>query len=531
MMVQSPLQLYSLLLGIKHYDAIWTILSKLGLVYLPFLVLMARGLVMLMEAPIDISADKSLRRTLMQGFTMMMVFFLGLKPMVPLDVKEISYQPICAVATKAVSKKTGTTYDDTFGDIQFGDLQVPLLLGLSLDVASGLTHAVTSKVPCTQNIDQLMHTISLTHFSHDLKTEVQQFDQECYWPAMQQMTHQHPEQDEKIKTKVTGDLKKYGKDDTGWMGSHLLQDLYYSDLRAHQEVAAFPYQEGGDYSLPSIDHNIKKGLQSKPAHGYPTCSSWWSDSTKGLEVRIVDAVDEQGVTNGHLNQTKPNVLSRMVAWVTHAHPDVSDAGASSNDIIARRALSATPQMQDAQRDFGGGLRAHITNVALELGALEKNVLTNPFNTGQAQEILPIVQALMLWAVLLIFPVVMIVANYQTKILSGLLFLLFGLQFSSAIWELLTMLHNFLSDSLSYFSFSNPQQKPILNSIFVFLYYGLPLFLSAAMGTTGVVMGGALSEIVGRSVSGFEPIHQTKAIDAGKVVDTVSKGVSSVGGSS
>ena len=68
MMVQTPLELYTVVLGFKYYDLMWEMFRVFGLVYLPFVGLMITGLTKPFEVPIGYGADLAMRRTVIDFF-------------------------------------------------------------------------------------------------------------------------------------------------------------------------------------------------------------------------------------------------------------------------------------------------------------------------------------------------------------------------------------------------------------------------------------------------------------------------------
>jgi len=83
MMVQSPLELYTTFLGFKYYDLIWTVCSRFGIAYLPFLMLMVNSLTKPFETAIGNGADISFRRTFIEFILMTLVCYLAVAPAYP----------------------------------------------------------------------------------------------------------------------------------------------------------------------------------------------------------------------------------------------------------------------------------------------------------------------------------------------------------------------------------------------------------------------------------------------------------------
>lgn len=495
MMVQSPLELYTTFLGFKYYDLIWEVCSRFGIVYLPFLMLMINSFTKPFETAVGNGADISFRRTFIEFILMVLVCYLAVAPAFHLDVKEIKYQPICEADSQVSTLgNSGTTYDDMFQGMVIDSVKVPVLLGLALDVSSGITYAVTKSMPCTQNINQLMHSVVMTRFSQPLQNQIQQFNNQCYLPAKAMFNTRNPD-----PSTYQDVMKQYGgSGDLSWMGSHVLSLLYYQNIRASQPIPAFPYVM---YPSPLVDHNVKAGLQQQPTYGYPTCKQWWRDSQYGLEQAIVKEVNNTTPKNSHLSELP--LTDRIVSWLHEIHAPFTTSD-TADDIVARGALYDANSMQDTHINTGGGVLSHIANISVTIGQLKNNLLTEPMDQAKAQDLLPIVQAVLIFLILMFYPFVMIAGNYNLKVLTGLIFLLFSLIFTTAIWHALTTLQDMINNSMSYVNFHNPEVKPVFNNFFTILYYAVPLGFNSLIAGTGVMLGDKLSGFTEKMTKNFQP---------------------------
>lgn len=488
MMVQSPLELYTTFLGFKYYDLIWEVCSRFGIVYLPFLMLMINSLTKPFETAIGNGADISFRRTFIEFILMTLVCYLAVAPAFHLDVKEIQYQPICEAGSEVSTPgNSGTTYDDMFQGMVVDSVKLPVLLGLALDVSSGITYAVTKSMPCTQNINQLMHSVVMTRFSQPLQNQIQEFNNQCYLRAKAMFNTRNPD-----PSTYQDVMKQHGGNaDLAWMGSHVLSLLYYQNMRASQPVASFPYAM---YPSPLVDHNVKAGLQEQPIYGYPTCKQWWGDPQYGLKHAIVKEVNNTVPKNPHLSELP--LTDRILSWLHEIHAPFTTSD-TADDIVARGALYDSNSMQQAQIDTGGGVISHIANVAITLGQLKDNLWKEHMDQAKAQDLLPIIQAILIFLILMFYPFIMIAGNYNLKVLTGLIFLLFSLIFTTAIWHALTTLQDMVNNSMSYVNFQNPEEKPVFNNSFTAFYYVVPLFFNSLIAGTGVLLGDKLSQISGK----------------------------------
>ncbi|MCB1828528.1 MAG: conjugal transfer protein TraG N-terminal domain-containing protein, partial [Coxiellaceae bacterium] len=234
---------------------------------------------------------------------------------------------------------------------------------------------------------------------------------------------------------------------------------------------------------------------------YPTCKQWWSDPQYGLEQAIVKEVNSTVPKNPHLSELP--LTDRILSWLHEIHAPFTTSD-TADDIVARGALYDSNSMQDAHINTGGGILTHIANIGVTIGQLKNNLLTEPMDQAKAQDILPIVQAVLIFLILMFYPFVMIAGNYNLKVLSGVIFLLFSLIFTTAIWHALATLQDMINNSMSYVNFQNPEEKPIFNNFFTILYYLVPLFFNSLIAGAGVMLGDKLDSIANKSTRNFSP---------------------------
>ncbi len=118
---------------------------------------------------------------------------------------------------------------------------MPALLGLVLDVSSGITYATIKSIPCTTNIQEVMHMVDLTRFSTPLRNEIGHFDRDCYIRAKTDFNTRQPD-----TSTYSNVMNTHGGDiDLDWMGSYTLQTLYYPKIRHGSKSAYFYQQQAG----------------------------------------------------------------------------------------------------------------------------------------------------------------------------------------------------------------------------------------------------------------------------------------------
>src|ERR1700733_13058827 len=93
--VQSYPELYTMLLGWDLYGKLWELLSKTGVAFIPFIGIILKNVSQSYVAHGHHGTGFSLRHMEMNLLTTLLVIFLGVAPLIPLDVHTVSYTPLC----------------------------------------------------------------------------------------------------------------------------------------------------------------------------------------------------------------------------------------------------------------------------------------------------------------------------------------------------------------------------------------------------------------------------------------------------
>ncbi|MCP4473028.1 MAG: hypothetical protein GY821_00340 [Gammaproteobacteria bacterium] len=233
------------------------------------------------ESPFEHAASTSLRKVSIGFLTWVFVMMLFVVPTHRLTVNKISYAPFCAKnATLSTYGDTGTTYDKTLGSDHYETVKLPIMMTVVLDGLSGFTNAAITAIPCQTNVQEISDTIDTTRLTHDLSHQVQRFQDECFAPARVRFDHRHPE-----KSTYETTMNNYGgESDLSWIGSYVMQKLYYSDIYPIETVQGFPYSE---YPNQYDEFNKKHGYTETSKWGYPSCQEWWTNPDHGLKQQLV----------------------------------------------------------------------------------------------------------------------------------------------------------------------------------------------------------------------------------------------------
>ena len=524
MLVNNPLELYSVYIGWRQYDYIFDALYQVGLTLLPFLMLIFENLTQPFEQPVGDAADTSLRRVCIELFFMAVVFMVCVYPNWPLQMTDIQYQPTCSSSSQiAIPGNSGTTYDTVFENTtSSGDpVYMPPAFALVMSIASGLTHGLIEwSIPCETNMTQIMSQLSLSHFSADLSEQIKRFNVECYRRANNQFQTQKPE----LSTYQTTMEANGGESDLQWMGSHVYQQLYYPDLQPDKPVAGFPYSQ---FPSQYVDDAIQKGEMTTPTDGYPTCQQWWSDGTYGIQARIVSEMNAQ--------TAQKNAFQGQVDFYSSVSDLVSQTNQtwkstlSPEDFIARQTLYASVNangmrnMNNTSLDANEGFLGSVAGILVDLGQLKTRYSTMLGQRAAIAEIYPMVQAFLYMFVVMFMPIVLVLGRYRFRVFFTLSILLFAIIFCNFIWAVLQWFENALLESLS-----NPSvpgsylvQNSALSTFFTVLYVIAPMFFLSLMSIAGYQVGGVMERSFASGANRSEKAS-SQAISPSSIVDGAKK---------
>lgn len=409
----------------------------------------------------------------------MLIVILTLAPMVPISLNNIQYNERttvqCGYKVPNSPEKSGyAPFITTFGDKQ---ARMPIWWMLMNKVDKGITYGMTAILPCQRDLRQIRFEVQHQKINNPaLLTEIQQFVQQCYVPARQ-----------KLQTSQTT-LTPAQVRETSWLGGRLLitNSELYPRFRAQQPISTFPYDHSRDTALPDLG----KG-------GYPSCDQWWDENGAGLKSRL-------------LNDMRQNLSAKVSDFFNSI---------DNRDEALLRTLLRTENIEISKGKsypgYGGS-----TDISSEMGFLD-SVTRLASTAGMAlggfaafpgldamRQALPMVQAFMLMAVIILIPIITILSGFSIKSVVTLSFVYFALITTTFWWELALWLDSFMIDIMysspsysminSYF-LENAEDDIISNFVMGSLFIVLPGLWFGAMAWAGVRVGGELSTSMTKAV--------------------------------
>lgn len=481
MLVNNPLEIYTTVLGVGMYDQVFNVLLGVGIAYFPLVGIFFNAIREALSGDLKDTAPMAFGHAVVNLILYILVMMVFVVPTHTIDVTSVSYKNTCASGSvDATYGNTGTTYDNIFGDVTYDEHKLPPGIFAVLGYASGITNSLIVSLPCKTDISKLQATINDTSLPSELSNEIQQFKKDCYNAAKSKFARQKP--DESTYSAVID--KHGGQDDLAWMGSYVYQSMYYNDLRPSIPVKSFSYATHPD---PYAAQNEQAGANDPNDGGYPTCSEWWSDSSSGLEARIVKAVNAQKPNNSHLSQ-KP-VSVEVGEWMT-ANMAYSQSDLTSNDLVAHTVLDRTKAYEKAvTNNFGIANTEGMANFSDDVGQFGQWIHTASTNVNNAEieHQVPITQAILIAITLMLGPFVLLLGDLKISVVFSYNFFLGSLYMMNFIERFLHYIDLSLRSSPGGGDFGMGYANYLQNSFSSFYEYG-PYIVLMLMGAFGVWTG-------------------------------------------
>ncbi|MCO7214030.1 MULTISPECIES: conjugal transfer protein TraG N-terminal domain-containing protein [unclassified Halomonas] len=336
-------------------------------------------------------------------------------------------------------------------------------------VSHGLTAAAIHAIPCSTDFESIRMELDL-HSVEDpgLQQEVGEFQRQCFGPARNRLLQEG------------GTIESTRAMDVDWIGSNYFQATpgYYDSFYAGRPIAGFPYDADRDVSRP----NTGPGLP-----GYPSCQEWWSAESVGLRARLHDEVGA-GFWDGFRSvftgsDAEDYVIRRLVSPRSGAA-----SGNLDQAVVGFRGLDGGSSFWDATVTAGSAIG----------GAL--SIL--PFQAGMdmLKQALPMVQGILVMAIIICLPFVMVISSYSFKVAGMATFGLFAMWFLTFWWELARWINSNLVDllyrsdaaKLSWLSAANNlYDRMVLQFVEGMMFLALPTLWVGVLSWAGMRVGSAV----------------------------------------
>lgn len=480
------LEYYLTLVGWIINSGIWEMIGGTGLFAAPFAAIIIQEWLRARGEGQD-EGNKgalSLARIENRFFVALVVIMLGL---MPLPNANVSFSTIQYDQTRSkqcqvdVPKPDGTGWGTSFSTLNGKSAQVPVWWMVVHALSKGMAAGAVASIPCGQDLQQLRMEVNAERIDNPLLAqEVADFTNDCYARARAKL----------FMTQPTLTDKQYL--DVSWIGSKyfLSTSGYYSDgssgFRSHTPRTAWPYDATRDAGL----------AQTTGGGGYPTCTQWWSDGSKGLRARL-------------LAQVEPDILTKLAKWASFMSQD------EVNDSVMRDLVSPKKQtltQGQVYGDYGGQIGSSLYNdaarVTAGLGQAVGSLAYFPA-MDSVRQAAPMVMAFLKMALIICIPIVLVLGAYDLKVAMTLTFAQFALIFVDFWLQLARWIDSTIMDALygtgiykvnntaphanfdPIIGLSNMQGDMLLNYVMGAMFLILPAFWVTAMSWTGFKVGGVV----------------------------------------
>lgn len=427
--------------GWRSYNETWSILSAIGVQYIPFIVMFGTNWVEAARSGNSLSSLKPMEIDVYLGLA---VYALFVAPAVQLN------------ATAGGQSTEPIEVPVAWYVIQSAQQQLNMRMIERMRTNAGAASDETRNL--IRGMAQLSH---LGIRSETLRAEVRRFERECYAPALS-----------KYQTDMPAGA---GHADVGWIGSHwfLEHPGYYLPC----DVGGGCYESGGARSeVPGFGRGAY-------GDGQPSCVEWWEGGAggEGLLPRLV----AEATSNPDLDVGNLSYLADYFGI----------SGREGQDSLARAALSSMPRTRNITR---GGEGADLSQwAAIGIGTAGIVLFQTLVFEPMLQIIgygLPFLQSVMIYWLLFGLVFAQLLSFYAPQAIFALV-----VTYSTvAFWPVLFEANYRISEKLALWLFADAQLLNFntMESMGFDLVVGLSTFLSLAVFT--MLMG-----IVGyRGVSGI-----------------------------
>lgn len=486
--VQSYPELYTMLLGWGLYDKLWELLTQTGIAYIPFIGIILRNIGYSYGA--HDAGVNSLRKMEINLITTILLIFFAASPCIPLNAKAIYYTPMCGSNKDHVffPGDTGTTYDKAF-TVPSENIYVPMWWYAVIAVSEGMTHAANTMVGCVPELRKMVTQVDMSKISDpEIKQQLQDFETMCYIPARTQFNQDKQKNNMTHIDRIQNATKKFGSEDTEWIGSHAFSEIYYQNLKATRPIPGFTYDASQDINADVIHSH-------PPAYDTPSCYDWWNHSSYGLKNKLY-----QSLPTSFLDEFKSYVKDEK----TH-------------DNLVKRIITSDGY-ENANSTIGDMGYSHLA-AAVGIWYHQLEEYPKLYAASQAE---PIIQSLLLLMIYVFLPFAMVFSGYAPGSFVTGAILIFSVIFFGFIWHLVSWTDTALMQALYTNWFARQgAEATLVDMIIASLVIFSPLFWFAFMGSMGVAAG----DIVSTFSMG---INKMGGIAANKGVGIAKAGVKAAG---
>ncbi|MGV4091009.1 conjugal transfer protein TraG N-terminal domain-containing protein [Citrobacter freundii] len=467
------------LLGWLVNNGVWQTLTATGLFALP---LLAKLIALWLKARGQGADEGNVARLLVVWVehslysALLVIFFAGV-PFLNVDINTITYD---SQRTKqcgwSVVQPGDSGYAPLINELSGQSTSVPVWWYFTHALGKGITSAAVAVLPCKPDLRQLRFEVQHTRIADPaLAQELQDFVNDCYGPSRARLK------------KLGSGISEEQSREVDWVGAsfYLATPGYYDHDHSRSPHSAWPYDASRD-----------DGLSDTGGGGYPACKEWWSDGDSGLKNHLLKQVDttlwQQLQKLGQSKEVYEEAVLRSL--VSPRNMQVSQGGLVYNGFGG----SAGDNLNASQALSRLGSIAGMSVSSLALFPAFDSV----------RQALPMVQAFLEMALVILIPVVLLFSAWEIKTVITLSFVQFALFFLTFWWELARWLDSWLMEIIysengashfNLYGLQNTSDDLIVNIVMGTMFVVLPAFWLGGLTWAGVRVGGAVAGVVSAGI--------------------------------
>ncbi|MDR2014530.1 MAG: conjugal transfer protein TraG N-terminal domain-containing protein [Azoarcus sp.] len=503
------LEYYLTLAGWIVEKGIWDVLVMSGLFALPFAIIVIQEWLRARAEGAD-EGNKGVLSSLRienRVWVAVMVILFGCLPFIPVSFDTLNFDRSRSVQCQANVPLPGDTgWANAFTTLNGQSAKVPIWWFLAHSVSKAVTGAAVVAIPCGVDLRQMRMDIDATRINDPvLAQEVSDFTRDCYGQARAKLFMNRPT------------LTPQQMEDVSWIGSRYFLETpgFYDTYHSATARDAWPYTVSRDEGLAEVTGG----------GGYPTCTQWWLDASRGLRTRLLDQVDL-------------DLLTRLGNWAGFL------SQAEVDDSVIR--AIASPRQQIVNRgesfsDYGGRQDWSIPHMATR-GLADLGMIAQTPSHFPAMDLvrqgLPMVLSFLKMALVICIPLVLLIGLYELKALMTVSCIQFALFFVDFWFQLARWVDSTIMDALYGWNSPHSNLNPLmglnnhfadflLNFVMSAMFIVLPLLWVSALGWVGIQAGALLSGLA-KGTAGASTAGEAGWAAARQVADKIAQIVSKSG---
>ena len=521
--VSSYFEFVVTLVGWVMYDNLYSVLAGSGIVYLPFLIMIASHIIHTRKGGDDegSAAIQSLKKIETDLIIMVLVLALCVIPVKDIELGDMRYtKPAldCQLVEQTIDgDDTDTAFDQILSAPEIGGQtgRIPVWWAVIHIVSKSVTSASIAGLPCAYDLASVETKLANDNIEDpQLRKELQDFIKDCYMPSKARLINREA-------TTITPTIVE----ESNWLGSDYFLNTngYYNTYYSQTPRSDWSY-------LATRDGGFEA---DQSAGGHPHCDEWWSNGSLGLRHKVLDSIADNTksslvyATDSILNYLfssnttieNENILLRKYLAITIEKHSYTGA---TGDLAMTYSVSPAERYQEKANDgplgvlsgIGSAARAFSADNATTAMAAVGAAISIPSAMAEGEMIregISIFQGMLLMMFILLLPFLQVFGLYKPSTILTLSIVFFALHFFSFLFAVAFWVDNnlmtVLLDGSIFAPVTNPTQSLILLWTQRFMYLFFPMIYLTAMGWIGFNFGRVGQDKMGLSQKAAAPAQK------------------------